>query len=113
MVRDEQSEDNADEGYTEQVGGTKYDIIYDETTGAQKEVVISDYDYDSNQYVPMMKIVTDAYTPISLTGINQAKLNSQADAPVMYFTIDGKRTNAQGHGVYIMKQGSKVSKIVK
>lgn len=113
VVRDEQSEYNADEGYTEQVGGTKYDIIYDETTGAQKEVVISDYDYDSNQYVPMMKIVTDAYTPISLTGINQAKLNSQADAPVMYFTIDGKRTNAQGHGVYIMKQGSKVSKIVK
>lgn len=113
VVRDEQSVYNADEGYTEQVAGTKYDITYDETTGAQKEVVISNYDYDTYKYVPMMKIVTDEYTPISLTAINHTQLDSQADAPVMYFTIDGKRTDAHAHGVYIMKQGSKVTKIVK
>lgn len=96
----------------EQVDGTRYDYTYDSETGAEKELVVSTYDYDSGEYMPMMKIVTDAYTDLT-AGIHGVK-NEVKSAPVEVYTLQGIRTNStDSKGVYIIRQGNVVKKVVR
>lgn len=96
----------------EQVDGTRYDYTYDSETGAEKELVVSTYDYDSGKYMPMMKIVTDAYTDLT-AGIHGVK-NEVKSAPVEVYTLQGIRTNStDSKGVYIIRQGNVVKKVVR
>ena len=91
--------------------GTKYDYTYDNTTDAEKEVVVSMFDYDSKEYLPFMKIVTDTYTDI--TGIQQTT-NKGETAPTQIYNLQGIRTNSTAsRGVYIIRQGNVVKKVIK
>lgn len=103
---------NEDGTDLEQIDGTRYDYTYDDKTGAEKEMVVSTYDYDSGKYAPLMKVVTDAYTDIT-AGINTTKSNVK-NAPVEVYNLQGIRTNAtSAKGVYIIRQGNVVKKVVK
>lgn len=46
------------------------------------------------------------------TSICRPSIEEDADAPTEYFTIDGLRVSNPGKGLYIMRRGSKVSKII-
>lgn len=96
----------------EQIDGTRYDYTYDPETGAEKELVVSTYDYDSGEYMPMMKIVTDAYTDLT-AGIHGVK-NEVKTAPIEVYNLQGIRTNSTANkGVYIIRQGNVVKKVVR
>lgn len=102
---------NEDGTELEITDGTKYDYTYDNTTDAEKEVVVSMFDYDSKEYLPFMKIVTDAYTDI--TGIHQAT-NKAETATTQIYNLQGIRTNSTAsRGVYIIRQGNTVKKVIK
>ena len=96
----------------EQTDGTRYDYTYDPETGAEKELVVSTYDYETGEYIPLMKVVTDAYTDIT-AGINGVS-NDAKNAPIEVYNLQGIRTNTtSGKGVYIIRQGNVVKKVVK
>ena len=96
----------------EQTDGTRYDYTYDPETGAEKELVVSTFDYEIGEYIPLMKIVTDAYTDIT-AGINGVR-NDAENAPIEVYNLQGIRTNSTpGKGVYIIRQGNVVKKVVK
>ena len=40
------------------------------------------------------------------------ELPADTDAPAEYYTIEGLRVNKPSHGLYIVRQGSKVSKVI-
>ena len=111
LVLEINSELNEDGTDLEITDGTKYDYTYDNTTDAEKEVVVSMFDYDSKEYLPFMKIVTDAYTDI--TGIHQAT-NKAETATTQIYNLQGIRTNSTAsRGVYIIRQGNTVKKVIK
>lgn len=113
VVLEENSQLNDEGTALEVIDGTKYDYTYDADTDAEKELIASQYDYDSATYVPFIKLVTDAYTDI--TGINQVTKGAAAnDAPAQIYNLQGIRTNATtGKGVYIIRQGNTVRKVIK
>ncbi len=111
LVLESNSDLNEDGTDLEITDGTKYDYTYDNTTDAEKEVVVSMFDYDSKEYLPFMKIVTDAYTDI--TGIQQTT-NKDETAPTQIYNLQGIRTNSTAsRGVYIIRQGNTVKKVIK
>ncbi len=103
---------NEDGTELEQTDGTRYDYTYDPETGAEKELVVSTYDYERGEYIPLMKVVTDAYTDIT-AGIHGVR-NDAMNAPIEVYNLQGIRTNTtSGKGVYIIRQGNVVKKVVK
>lgn len=98
----------------EQTDGTRYDYTYDEEKGVEKEMVVNTYDYETGEYIPSFKIVTDAYVDVVTDGINSVKSNVNNNAPVEVYNLQGIRTNsATGKGVYIIRQGNVVKKVIK
>lgn len=70
------------EGVTEMLSGEKYDYQYDEN-GNPTEVVLSIFDYESEEYIPESRTVYGEYR-------NVAGIRSVAsDANVKYFVADG------------------------
>ena len=44
------------------------------------------------------------------SGVEGVAADSDADAPIEYFNLQGVRVDNPGHGIYIRRQGNKVSK---
>lgn len=97
----------------EQVDGSLYEITYDtENPTLQKSVVISSFNYDEHTYEPFMKLEFSDY--VNVTGINNVvKHGGAANAPAVYYNLQGVRTLNPSHGVYLMKQGNVVRKVIK
>lgn len=99
----------------DQTEGTRYEITYDEEIPtAEKEVISYMYDFDAQDYVmPDMKLTFSDYVKVS-TGINSVVKNADAaNAPAVYYDLQGIRTLNPTHGVYLMKQGGVVRKVIK
>lgn len=69
--------------------------LLDKTTGVVENVI----------FIPADKI--KAYDPAGLT-----EIASEADAPVEYFNLQGIRVAEPGHGLYIRRQGTEVTKVI-
>lgn len=57
------------------------------------------------------KRITIAELTAGYTGVDEVA-ETDADAPAEYYTLDGIRVLNPGNGIYIMRQGPKVSKII-
>lgn len=69
------------DGYTEKVGGVKYDYVYDDN-GNPLELVVSVYDYESDEYFLDQKFVYDGYSDVA-AGIDGV-LSSGVDSFTVY-----------------------------
>ena len=101
-----------DEGKTEQSYGTKYAYTYDPAhSDAAKEIVISEYDYDSGEYAPTMKVVTENFTD-KTTSINSVTGFDNGGEPTTVYNIQGMKVNRMGKGINILKRGGKTIKVM-
>lgn len=100
------------EGYDgdepELVMGEASDIKYD-AKGNPTEVVVSIYDYDSGEYMPDSRIVYGEYSDVSLAVSDIA--DADADAPVVYYNLQGMRVDNPNSGLYIRRQGKSAAKV--
>lgn len=102
-----------DDGKTELAYGTTYDNTYDPAYGdAIKETVISEYDYDTKEYVPMMKIVTESFTD-ETTAINSVAGSGNSGEPAAVYNLQGMKLNRMGHGINILRRGGRTVKVLK
>lgn len=117
LCLEESYEWNDDTNELELIEGTRYDITYDEEIPtAQKSVVVYQYDYDAQDYSSIPEMRLDYSDFVKVTGIHDAvKSNSAAvNAPTEYYNLQGIRTlNPSRGGVYLMKQGGVVRKVIK
>ena len=70
----------------------------DSSTSAEKE----DMDVFTFKHARIGGIISGAVTDIT----------SANDAPTEYFTIDGQRISHPSHGIYIVRKGNTVSKVI-
>ena len=95
----------------ELVGASKTDYTYDPTNGdGVLSMVMSEYDYDTQEYEPMMKIVTTAFTTVTATAI-AAPSASSASAPACY-NAQGMKLAAPAHGLTIVRKDGRTWKQV-
>lgn len=88
---------------------TKGVIESDAVNGYPKVFTVQSLDYETEEFVNTYKIDFSDYSDV--TGVDGMKADEQA--PVEYYTIDGRRTKATAPGMYIRRQGNKAIKIVK
>lgn len=104
---------NADTGEMELLSDTRNEYTYDPDNGnAVKEMVAYEYDYDSGDYVPVMKFVTTEFTQIA-TGIGGVANMSANDNDDAVYTLQGMKTVTGGKGVQIVKRGGRFVKVMK
>ena len=104
---------NEDTGELELNGATRYDYTYDtEHDNAVAEMVVNEYDYDSKEYVPTMKIVTTEYTQTA-TAIDNVKDNGASLGKDMYTISGTKVDNTNCKGIYIVRRGGKLVKMMR
>lgn len=102
-----------DEGKTEQSYGTKYAYTYDPAhSDATKEVVISEFDYDSGEYAPTMKIVTTDFTNQTTTSVGGVH-SGIVEKPDAIYNMQGMKLNSMGKGINIFRRGGKTVKVLK
>lgn len=95
----------------------KYDYTYDPAHGdAVKELIAYEYDYDEQEFSPMIKIVTDEYVAIT-SGIKNIKSEASEAANTSVYTLQGTKAGTSTanlpQGVYIVKNGGKAVKMIK
>lgn len=88
---------------------TKGAIESDAVNGYPKVFTVQIFDPETEEFANTYKIEFSDYS--DLTGVDGIKAGGQA--PVEYYTIDGRRTKATEPGIYIRRQGNKATKIVK
>lgn len=115
LVEDEYYMLDEDGAALMKVEGNKTEYKYDAAYGdAVRETVVSEYDFDMQDYMPTTKIVVDSYYDMT-DGINNVSKGSVAEASV--YNLQGMKLNASelagGKGLYIVKKGNKTIKIVK
>lgn len=98
------------EGGEAQTYGSMGEVAYDEVYGYPLEY-ISKYMYNG-EWQEYMKIVYSDYINVAETVGIQAVESSSADAPVEYFNLNGMRVSNPTGGIFIRRQGNKVSKVV-
>ena len=69
------------DGYTEKVGGVKYDYVYDDN-GNPLELVVSVYDYESDEYFLDQKFVYDGYSDVA-AGIDGVLSSCEAECTII------------------------------
>jgi len=52
------------------------------------------------------------YTPKGQSGIGDIEIEDEKSAPVEYYNLQGIRVYNPEHGIYIRRQGNKVSKVM-
>jgi len=95
---------------------SKVEYTYDETTGAWTEMVQSDYDMETEQYIFGIKVVADEFVDVTkIDGIKAVHNSLNANAAV--YNLQGVRVgdslNNLPTGLYIQKIGNKTVKVVK
>ncbi len=99
----------------ELMGGAKYDYTYSDEYGSYPiEQIHYEYDIDAEEYVPFLKIIAkDFYDVAAIDDINI----DSTDAPEEIYNLQGIRIDASSDqlpaGLYLIKQGSKTSKVIK
>lgn len=68
------------------------------------------YIYTFNQNNPMLKW---KFTAPTLGGVNNVTVVDDSNAPVEYFNLQGMRVNEAENGIFIRRQGNKVSKVIR
>lgn len=71
--------------------------------------MVSIYDYDSGEYMPDSRIVYGEYSDVSLAVSDIA--DADADAPVVYYNLQGMRVDNPTSGLYIRRQGKSAAKV--
>ncbi len=112
MTLNEQYEINSETGEEELTGATRYEYTYDAAHGdAEKELVMSEYDYDKKRYTPTMKISTTEYTMVT-AGIHN--LNADKDETCAVYNMQGVNANGTASkGIYIIKKNGKSLKVAR
>lgn len=54
----------------------------------------------------------DGWNPVALAGIEDVEIDTNADAPVEYYNLQGIRVEKPTTGLYISRQGDKVTKVI-
>lgn len=98
--------DESDAEIMEKVVGT---VEYDPAYGYPLSYVSSFLDAEEDVMVNDVRVDFSDYSNVSGLSV----IESDADASVEYYTIDGKRSDASAPGLYIRRQGSKAVKILK
>ncbi len=88
---------------------TKGTIEANAENGYPEVFTVQSMDPETEEFTNIYKIDFSDYSDI--TGVDGVKADDSA--PVEYYTIDGRRTEATNHGIYIRRQGKNVTKIVK
>ncbi len=114
LVEEQLFEPDEDGTSLTQTAGTRYDISYDTTyPDAEAEVVMSEWNYESRMYVPIMRIVSDRYTDV--TAISGVKVNSTSANGV--YNLQGMKIAdslpADGHGILIVRKDGKSVKVMR
>lgn len=91
------------------LGWTKGTVETNAEHGYPNVFTVQSMDTETEEFVNMYKIDFSDYS--NLTGVDGVKADEQA--PVEYYTIDGRRTKATEPGIYIRRQGNNATKIVK
>lgn len=95
----------------ELTGASKTDYTYDPANGdGILSMVMSEYNYDTQEYDPMMKIETTEFTTIVDTGISSAPAASTS-APA-YYNAQGMKLGSAAHGLTIVKKDGRTWKQV-
>ena len=95
----------------ELTGASKTDYTYDPTNGdGILSMVMSEYNYETQEYDTMMKIVTTEFTTIVDTGIASAPA-AATSAPV-YYNAQGMKLGSAAHGLTIVKKDGRTWKQV-
>lgn len=100
------SENGEEEMVMEWAKGT---IEADAVNGYPKVFTVQSFDPETEEFANTYKIDFSDYSDV--TGVDGIKADEQA--PVEYYTIDGRRTKATEPGIYIRRQGKNAIKIVK
>lgn len=93
----------------------KYEYTYsDEYGDYPTEQIFTEYDFDTETYVPFLKIVAKNFNDV--TAIEDVNIDA-ANQPEEIYNLQGIRIDATSDqlptGLYIIKQGNKTSKIIK
>ncbi|MCM1066039.1 MAG: hypothetical protein NC418_00510 [Muribaculaceae bacterium] len=94
-------------GELDYCGGVVYEYTYN-ADGAATEFVSSSFEDDVENKFPEMRIEwSDFTTAAGIDGI----IADESDAPVEYYNLQGLRVANPADGIFIRRQGSKVSKV--
>ncbi len=93
-------------------GATRYERSYDAAHGdAVKELTISEYDYDTKRYTPILKISTTEYVTVT-SGIRHTCTDGSTES--VAYNLQGMKANgASGKGIYIVKRNGKYLKVAR
>lgn len=113
-ILEQYEELNEDATAMEIVAATKYDYTYDESNGEVKEYIVSDYDYDTQTFIPSMRFATEKFVDV-VAGIHNADVSSSDNIQV--YNLQGMKVgakqNVNAKGLYIVKRGGKTIKVVR
>lgn len=88
-------------------------VVYDETYGYPLSMEVTDYDAETRTDKPMLKVEFADYLDASSLPESAIDQIAAPSAAGEWFGIDGRRVARPGRGVFIHKQGNKVTKVLK
>ncbi|WP_308245210.1 hypothetical protein [uncultured Prevotella sp.] len=91
--------------------GIKHQYKYDGPHGEMTEDIKLDYNSNKNTYLRNMKMTYDSFFDANVTAIKC--VNDNTNEPATFYNLQGMKVNDNAKGLYIMKQGSKIVKIMK
>lgn len=92
---------------TEWPDGLTFSSGYVWTPSQDTNVFVLENNYESGMVAFVYAKVVFSNTPTGINGIS-----SEVDAPVEYYNLNGMRVYEPADGIFIRRQGSKVSKVV-
>ena len=98
---------DGDETYTE---SERTDVIYDTTVGYPIQAAHWTKNESDKDYQPTSLYFYDDYVNLQ-AAVNSVEADS-ADSPAEYYNLQGVRVQNPDHGLYIVRQGSTVSKVL-
>ena len=92
-------------------------MTYGDYTTVPEVWIASEYNPDTNAFEPFIKLVRSDYRDVTVNGAVDTIVANNANAPIEIYTIQGVRVNSDINkldaGIYIKKQGNKVTKFIK
>lgn len=99
---------------TELMGASRYDYTYDPAYNYPTQQIHSEYDFDEEDFVPFLKVVSSDFVDVttSIRNITHAETAGKAVYSLQDVKMDESLNNVPA-GVYIVKDGEKTMKIMK
>lgn len=117
VVYDEHGNMTQEDSYLddEHDSGIKYEYTYREGSDYPQQQIYSEYNPETDEYEPFMKIVSGDYTDV--TDCINTLDNAPESAEMAFYGVDGakvgKSLSGAKKGVYIAKMGKKAVKLIK